>query len=59
MTPLQTLKFPDFASLRAMVEHSSLLVTDFSTLDYTLTGRFPPDHIRHAVTHLGAVILSA
>lgn len=54
MHPLITLQFPNFSAMKAMVECSSLLVSSFDILNYTITGKFPPDIVSHAIGQLGA-----
>ena len=54
MYPMITLQFPDFSAMKAMVERSSLLVSSFDILNYTITGKFPPELVNLAIAQLGA-----
>ncbi|GAB4093041.1 hypothetical protein [Flaviaesturariibacter terrae] len=58
MNPTITLQFPNFPAMKEMVERSSLLVSSFNILNYTLTGKFPPDLVDHAIGQLGASYFS-
>lgn len=54
MNPTITLQFPNFTSMKDMVERSTLLVSSFNILNYTLTGKFPPELVDEAIGELGA-----
>ncbi|WP_165917368.1 hypothetical protein [Flaviaesturariibacter aridisoli] len=49
-----TLQFPNFSAMKSMVERSSLLVCSFDILNYTITGKFPPELVNQAISQLGA-----
>jgi hypothetical protein len=54
MHPLVTLQFPNFTAMKSMVEECSLMVASFNILNYTITGKFSPDIVDHALSTLGA-----
>ncbi|RYY99622.1 MAG: hypothetical protein EOO11_04345 [Chitinophagaceae bacterium] len=53
-----TLQFPNFTSMKRMVERCSLQVTSFDTMNYTISGNFTPDIMTMAINQLGAEVFA-
>ncbi|GAA4341647.1 hypothetical protein [Flaviaesturariibacter amylovorans] len=54
-----TLQFPNFTSMKHMVERCSLQVTGFDTMNYTISGNFTPEVLAMALGQLGAQVFAS